>query len=464
MKKAIILSAGEGTRMKSHNSKVLHKLLNKPMIDYVMDACDFVDQKIVVGGNNYDILRENLDESIHLVKQNIGENYPYGTGYAVKLCLDEINDDDKVIILTGDTPLIKQETLKKFFDYHEQQNSVATVLTSEIDDPFGYGRIVKDENGNLLKIVEQKDCNDQQLLIKEFNSGMMIVNGDVLKMSIEKIDTNNSKGEMYLTDIFEIIRKDGKIIKTFKHSDVNETYGINTKAQLYFCEEILKQRVNEKFMEDGVVISNSDSVIIEPSVKIGRDTVIIGPCRIYGSTEIGCDCLIKGDCEIVDSKISDNVVIKSSYIENSVVGKNTDIGPFAHLRPNSVLKENVHIGNFVEVKNANVDDGTKAGHLAYIGDCDLGKDINIGCGVIFVNYDGKFKHRSKIEDSAFIGSNSNIVAPVHVKKEGYIAAGSTITKDVDEGVLSIERAEQKNIPGYVEKKKKRDLEKLKEQK
>ena len=224
MKKAIILSAGEGTRMKSHNSKVLHKLLNKTMIDYVMDACDFVDQKIVVGGNNYDILRENLDESIHLVKQNIGEQYPYGTGYAVKLCLDEINDCDKVIILTGDTPLIKQETLKKFFDFHEQQNSVATVLTSEIDDPFGYGRIVKDEKGNLLKIVEQKDCNDEQLLIKEFNSGMMIVNGDVLKMSIEKIGTDNSKGEMYLTDIFEIIRNDGKIIKTFKHSDVNETY------------------------------------------------------------------------------------------------------------------------------------------------------------------------------------------------------------------------------------------------
>ena len=413
MKKAIILSAGEGTRMKSHNSKVLHKLLNKPMIDYVMDACDFVDQKIVVGGNNYDILRENLDESIHLVKQNIGENYPYGTGYAVKLCLDEINDDDKVIILTGDTPLIKQETLKKFFDFHEQQNSVATVLTS----------------------------------------GMMIVNGDVLKMSIEKIDTNNSKGEMYLTDIFEIIRKDGKIIKTFKHSDVNETYGINTKAQLYFCEEILKQRVNEKFMEDGVVISNSDSVIIEPSVKIGRDTVIIGPCRIYGSTEIGCDCLIKGDCEIVDSKISDNVVIKSSYIENSVVGKNTDIGPFAHLRPNSVLKENVHIGNFVEIKNSTVGNKTKAGHLAYVGDSDLKENINIGCGVIFVNYDGKNKHRSVVEDNVFVGSNSNVIAPVTLKKDSFIACGTTITEDVEEGALSIGRSRQENKKDWVYKKK-----------
>lgn len=423
------------------------------MIEYVMDACDFVDQKIVVGGNNYDILRENLDESIHLVKQNIGENYPYGTGYAVKLCLDEINDDDKVIILTGDTPLIKQETLKKFFDYHEQQNSVATVLTSEIDDPFGYGRIVKDENGNLLKIVEQKDCNDQQLLIKEFNSGMMIVNGDVLKMSIEKIDTNNSKGEMYLTDIFEIIRKDGKIIKTFKHSDVNETYGINTKAQLYFCEQILKQRINEKFMEDGVVISNSDSVIIEPSVRIGRDTVIIGPCRIYGNTEIGFDCLIKGDCEIVDSKIDDNVVIKSSYIENSVVGKNTDIGPFAHLRPNSVLKENVHIGNFVEIKNSTVGNKTKAGHLAYVGDSDLKENINIGCGVIFVNYDGKNKHRSVVEDNVFVGSNSNVIAPVTLKKTASLLVELQLLKMLKKEHFRLEEVAKKTKKiGFIRKK------------
>ncbi len=274
MKKAIILSAGEGTRMKSHNSKVF----------------------------------------------------------------------DKVIILTGDTPLIKQETLKKFFDFHEQQNSVATVLTSEIDDPFGYGRIVKDGKGNLLKIVEQKDCNDEQLLIKEFNSGMMIVNGDVLKMSIEKIGTDNSKGEMYLTDIFEIIRNDGKIIKTFKHSDVNETYGINTKAQLYFCEEIL-------------------------------------------------------------------------------------------------------------IKNSTVGNKTKAGHLAYVGDSDLKENINIGCGVIFVNYDGKNKHRSVVEDNVFVGSNSNVIAPVTLKKDSFIACGTTITEDVEEGALSIGRSRQENKKDWVYNKK-----------
>ncbi len=452
MKKAIILSAGEGTRMKSHNSKVLHKLLNRSMIDYVLDACDFVDERIVVGGNNYDILKENLDKSIYIVKQNIGEDFPYGTGYAVKLCLDRIGDDDKVMILTGDTPLIKKETLEKFLEFHENEQSVATVLTSEIDDPFGYGRIVKDENGNLLKIVEQKDCNEQELLIKEFNSGMMIVNGDVLKTSINKLDTNNSKGEMYLTDIFEIIRRENKTIKTFKHSDVTETHGINTKAQLYFCEEILKDRVNKKFMEDGVVISNASTVIIEPSVKIGRDTVIIGPCRIYGDTEIGSDCVIKGDCEISNCKIGDNVVIKSSYLENSTVGNGTDIGPFAHLRPNSNLKENVHIGNFVEVKNSTVGNGTKAGHLAYVGDSDLGSGINIGCGVIFVNYDGKNKFRSVVEDNVFVGSNSNIIAPVTLKKDSFIACGTTITDDVEEGSLSIGRNRQENKIGWVYKK------------
>ena len=307
--------------------------------------------------------------------------------------------------------------------------------------------------GSEMCIRDRKDCNAEELLIKEFNSGMMIVNGDMLKMSIGKIGTDNSKGEMYLTDIFEIIRNAGKTVKTFKHNDVNETYGINTKAQLYFCEEILKQRVNQKYMEDGVVISNSDSVIIEPSVKIGRDTVIIGPCRIYGNTEIGCDCLIKGDCEIVDSKISDNVIIKSSYIENSVVGENTDIGPFAHLRPNSVLKENVHIGNFVEVKNSTVGNKTKAGHLAYVGDSDLGENINIGCGVIFVNYDGKNKHRSVVENNVFVGSNSNIIAPVTLKKDSFIACGTTITDDVDEGCLSIGRSRQENKKDWVYKKK-----------
>lgn len=456
MNKAIILSAGEGTRMKSKHSKVLNTLLNKEMITYVIDACDFVDEKIVIAGKNYDILRDKLDKKIKIVKQEIGEGLPYGTGYAVKLALDYINDDDKVLILTGDTPLIKEETIKKFYDFHIRENSVATVLTCEIDDPFGYGRIIKDEDGNLIKIVEEKDCSPEEKLIKEFNSGIMIVNGKVLKSSLDMIDTNNAKGELYLTDIFEIIRNDGLKVKTYKHDDVRETYGINTKLQLSFAEEVLRERINRSYMEAGVIMNNPSEITIEPGAKIGRDTIISGPVRILGDSIIGEDVLIKGDSEIVNSIIGDNVTIRSSYIEDSEVGAYTDIGPFSHLRPKSILKEHVHIGNFVEVKNSTINNGTKAGHLTYVGDSDLGESINLGCGVIFVNYDGKNKHRSVVEDGAFIGSNSNIIAPVRIKKDAFIACGTSVTDDVDEGSLCLGRARQEIKKDWVYKKREKD--------
>ena len=250
----------------------------------------------------------------------------------------------------------------------------------------------------------------------------------------------------------------------FTASDANEFYGINNKKELAEAKKILQKRVNENHMLNGVIIENPEMAIIDPEVKIGMDTVISGPVKILGKTEIGENCIIEGSSRIEDSILKDNIKIDNSVIEKSFVDEGTDVGPYAHLRPNAKLGKNVHIGNFVEVKNATIGDGTKAGHLAYIGDSDLGSKINIGCGVIFVNYDGKFKHRSLVEDNAFIGSNSNIIAPVTIEKEAYIAAGSTITSNVEAGALSIERAEQKNIAGYVEKKRKRDLEKEKEQK
>ncbi|MDU3153595.1 MAG: UDP-N-acetylglucosamine diphosphorylase/glucosamine-1-phosphate N-acetyltransferase, partial [Anaerococcus hydrogenalis] len=300
--------------------------------------------------------------------------------------------------------------------------------------------------------------------VNEINVGIYAFKGKDLKESLKKIDTNNSSNEYYLTDCIEILNNDGKKVESFVACDPDQFYGINNKKELAYAAKLLRERINEYHMLNGVIIENPSIVNIEKDVKIGKDTIISGPCKILGDTEIGENCIIEGSSRIEDSIIKNNVKIDNSVIEKSFVDQGTDIGPFSHLRPKAKLGKNVHIGNFVEVKNANVDEGTKAGHLAYIGDADLGKDINVGCGVIFVNYDGKFKHRSNVEDGAFIGSNSNLVAPVHVKKEGYIAAGSTITNDVDEGVLSIERAEQKNISGYVEKKKKRDLEKLKEQK
>lgn len=459
---SIILAAGEGTRMKSKHSKVLHKLINKPMIKYVMDACDECDvkKKILIAGKNKNDLEELFkDQDLVIKEQKIGPEFPYGTGYAVSLAMDEVSDDDSVLILTGDAPLIKGETLKNFMDYHNEKSSVATVLTAVTDDTDGLGRIIKDEEGYFLKIVEHRDCTEEQLKIREYNSGIMIINGASLKNAISKLDSDNDQGELYLTDIFQIIREEGEKILTFQIPDEEEVHGINSKLQLSEAEEVLRKRINEKYMLEGVVLENPSNIFIEDGVKIGRDTIIHSGAKIMGDTTIGEDCVITGDSTICDSIIEDNVIIKSSVIEKSHVGEGTDIGPFAHLRPNSNLGKHVHIGNFVEVKNATVGNFTKAGHLAYVGDADLGEHINIGCGAIFVNYDGINKHRSKIEDQAFIGSNANIVAPVHIGEKGFIAAGSTITKDVSSGDLSIERGQQANIPGWVKRREERNQKK-----
>lgn len=424
-----------------------------------MDACDECDvkKKILIAGKNRNELEELFKEADLVIKeQKIGPEFPYGTGYAVSLAMDEVEDEDSVLILTGDAPLIRGETLKNFMDYHNEKKSVATVLTAVAEDPTGLGRIIKDEQGYFLKIVEHRDCTEEELEIREYNSGIMIINGASLKNAISKLDDNNDQGELYLTDIFQIIREDGEKILTFKIPDEEEVHGINSKLQLSEAEEVLRKRINEKYMLEGVVLENPSNIFIEDGVKIGRDTIIHSGAKIMGDTTIGEDCIITGDSTICDSIIEDNVIIKSSVIEKSHVGEGTDIGPFAHLRPKANLGKNVHIGNFVEVKNATVGNFTKAGHLAYIGDADLGEHINIGCGAIFVNYDGVNKHRSKIEDGAFIGSNANIVAPVHIGEKGFIAAGSTITKDVCSGDLSIERGQQANIPGWVKRREERN--------
>lgn len=463
MLKNIILAAGEGTRMKSSTSKVMTKILNRELISYIVDACDLKNSKtIIIGGKNKDLLKEKYPE-LEIKEQKIGDDFPYGTAYAVSMAIDLIDDTDDCLILNGDIPLITKNSLEEFINFHKENNNNLTVMSTNIDNPKGYGRIIRQDN-NFQKIVEEKDASEEEKLVKEINVGIYAFKGEDLKNSLKKIDTNNKSNEYYLTDCIEILIKDGKKVEAYKADNPNQFYGINNKKELSNAAKLLRERINDYHMLNGVIIENPSIVDIEMGVKIGKDTIISGPCKILGDTEIGENCIIEGSSRIEDSIIKNNVKIDNSVIEKSFVDEETDIGPFSHLRPKAKLGKNVHIGNFVEVKNANVDDNTKAGHLAYIGDSDLGKDINVGCGVIFVNYDGKFKHRSKVEDGAFIGSNSNIVAPVHIKKEGYIAAGSTITKDVEEGVLSIERANQKNIPGYIEKKKKRDLEKLKEQK
>lgn len=451
---SIILAAGEGTRMKSKYSKVGQKILNKPMIEYILKASEDagVEKNIIIVGTNKDYIEDLFGDRAIYKEQKIGEEYPYGTGYAVGLATDEIKDDDEVLILTGDSPLLRGETLKDFIDFHKSHNNDGSLLSAMIDDPFGYGRIIRDDKGFLEAIVEEKDTNDEQKKIKECNSGIFIFNGGLLKESLKTLDMNNAQGEIYVTDVIKKLSDQNKRLGVFKLEDVTEAYGINTKKQLAEAQEIMRARVNEKLMLDGVVMENPSNIFIEPGVKIGRDTYIYSGSKITGNTVIGEDCIIENST-ISNSIIGNNVHIKTSDIEDSNIESNIKIGPFAHLRPGSHIKDGVKIGNFVEIKNSTMEEGSKAGHHAYVGDGEVGKNVNIGCGVIFANYDGKNKHKTKIGDNSFIGSNSTLIAPVEIEEDGFVGADSTVTEDVRKGALYITRAKVRQIENWVYKKR-----------
>lgn len=455
MKVSIILAAGEGTRMKSTTPKVLHKILGVPMLEYVINSSKDADfEKVcVIIGHKADKVQEYFkDQDVIFREQPMGDEYPYGTGYAVMQSLEDFEDDDTVVILNGDTPLIKAETLDELLVFHDLGHFACTILTADLNDPTGYGRIVRDDDARIVKIVEQKDANEKEKLIREINSGIFAFNGKALKSALAKLNTDNAQGELYLTDVIKILVSEKQKIGGFKLKDKREILGVNRRDSLAVCTQIMKERINKEVMINGVTLIDPNNIYIEKSVKIGEDTVIYPGVVLQGNTEIGRGCTLYGTTRIIDSKIGNSVSVDNTLIEESTIKDGTKIGPYAHIRPNSKIGNNVKIGNFVEVKNSNIGDGTKASHLAYIGDGDIGEEVNIGCGVIFVNYDGKNKFRSNVSDHAFIGSNSNLVAPVNVEEYGYVAAGSTITKDVKKGQLSVERAEQTNIDGWVKKK------------
>lgn len=455
MKVSVILAAGEGTRMKSKKPKVLHEILGRPMLFYVLNSCKHsqVEKNLVVVGHNKEKVCKAFEDEqdVEFIEQPIGDNVPYGTGYAVMNALDKIEDDDTVIILNGDTPIISNSTISCFLRYHEERNNDITVLSADMKDPTNYGRIVRDENANVVAIVEEKDASEKQNLIREINSGIFAFKGSSLKSALQKINTDNAANELYITDTLEILVKEGKRVDSFKLRDTREILGVNSRYELSIAAEILQKKINKEYMINGVGIIDPKSTYIEYGATIERDVMI------YPGTRIDRKSVIKEGTEIYsstikNSTIGEDVLIRSSEIEDSSIGRGTTVGPYAHLRPNSHVGENCKIGNFVEVKNSNVGDGSKMSHLAYIGDADVGSGVNIGCGVVFVNYDGRDKFRAKVGDNAFIGSNANLVAPIEVEDNGYVAAGSTITKKVLKGQLSLERAPQKNIDGWVERK------------
>ncbi|MEG1284427.1 MAG: bifunctional UDP-N-acetylglucosamine diphosphorylase/glucosamine-1-phosphate N-acetyltransferase GlmU [Romboutsia sp.] len=455
--KAIILAAGKGTRMKSKYPKVIHKVCGKEMVNHIIGVSkkSGVNDIVVILGHESEIVKEKLPEGTMIAMQT----EQLGTGHAVIMAKEYINDNDTIVVLCGDTPLIKEETLKMLFEYHTENNYHATVLTTCVENPTGYGRIIRDKNQDLLKIVEQKDANEEEKASNEINSGIYCFNGKSLRKSLDLLGNNNAQGEYYLTDTIKIMRDNGHKVGAFEGSTIEELMGVNSRVELSKAEEIMRRRINEFHMVNGVTIIDTNSTYIESDVKIGNDTVIYPGVMLKGSTEIGYECIIGMNSSITNSIIGNSTGVENSTIVDSKVGKNTSVGPYAYLRPKSNIGDYVKIGDFVEVKNATIEDNSKASHLSYIGDAHVGKDVNIGCGVVFVNYDGKNKFKSVVKDGAFIGSNSNLVAPVIIEEKGYIATGSTITDDVSNGALAIARSRQVVKEGWVAKKEERESKK-----
>lgn len=444
--KTVILAAGHGTRMVSEKPKVLHEVGGKAMLDYVISASEAAgaDDTAVIVGYKADIVKAALPENITAIEQK----EQLGTGNAVLQALPFFeNFNGNVLVLVGDAPLVRKETLEELVKAHEDGGFSATVLTAVFDDPTGYGRIVK--NGDeLIKIVEHKDATDEERGIKEINSGMYCFDAQALKTALQAINSDNVQGEYYLTDTIEILRGMGKKVGSYPTPDVDDIAAVNSKVQLAEIGKIMRRRINTSLMEAGAIIIDPENTYLSAETKIGKDTTIYPGVITEGRVIIGENCVIGHNSRIVNSTIADGVDIQISTVLDSFVDENTHVGPYAYLRPNSHIGKNVKVGDFVEVKNAVMKDGAKASHLTYIGDAEVGKNVNLGCGTVFVNYDGTNKYRTVVEDNCFIGCNSNLVSPVTVKEGSYVAAGSTITDDVPEDTLAVARARQVNKEGY----------------
>lgn len=449
---SVILAAGMGTRMKSKMPKVLHKVCGKPLSKWVIDASKAAgaDKVCAVVGHKAETVKEVLGDVCEFALQTEQK----GTGHAVMQAIDVIkNSKGEVVILNGDTPLITAETINKAIEYHKNNGNQATVITAILDDATGYGRIVRDNDGSVLKIVEQKDASEEEKKINEVNSGMYVFDAQSLVYALDKITPNNAQGEYYLTDTLEILLSAGKKIGGYAISDNDEIRGINDRVQLNEAEKIMQKRINEYHMRNGVTMRNPESVYIEDGVEIGNDTEICQNVTIKSGTKIGSDCVIGSGSMLDRAVIHDGVDVLSSVILESEVDEGTHVGPFAYIRPNCHVGKEVKVGDFVELKNSNIDDGTKISHLTYIGDSDVGKRVNFGCGTVTCNYDGKKKYRTTIGDDCFVGCNTNFVSPINVGDGVYIAAGSTITEDIPENSLSIARARQVNKEGWKYKRK-----------
>lgn len=451
---AVIMAAGKGTRMKSALPKVLHQVAGRTMLQQVLHQVHAagIDEQVIVVGHGADEVRASLQgqPGCHFALQMP----QLGTGHCVQQALPKIPADTQaVLILCGDTPLLRSETLRQMQEQFAAGQTAdkplaGLLLTCLLDNPTGYGRIVRDAAGNVQAIVEEKDATPEQKQIREINAGAYIFDYQALQQSLARLDNNNAQGEYYLTDVISLMAAAGLRLNAVQAADPLETTGVNDRVQLAAAAAELYRRKAEELMLAGVSIINPASCCIELDVEVGPDTLIYPNCQLRGRTKIGPGCVLDTDCLITDSEVGAGSHITKSVLNQASVGQKAEIGPFAYLRPGARLADNVKIGDFAEIKNAQIGNGSKVPHLSYIGDAEVGENVNIGCGTITCNYDGVNKHLTKIGNNVFVGSNSNLVAPVCVEDDAFIAAGSTITKTVNAGALAVERSPQREIANW----------------
>lgn len=448
----VILAAGKGTRMKSDKPKVLHTLANKPLVEHVYDTAKGLgaEEVVLIYGHGGEQVKQTCG---HFDAKWVEQAEQLGTGHAVMQAFSSLNLNNNILVLYGDVPLTSLTTLENLLKDAKDQ---IALLTVDLEEPFGYGRILRDETGQVSGIIEQKDSSEEQKKIKEVNTGILACQGETLKQLLDKIDNENSQGEYYLTDIFKLASQAGIKIKTEQPEETYEVEGVNNRSQLATLERIYQRNIAEQLMADGVAIADPARIDIRGKVNISNDVYIDINCIFEGEVSIESGCSIGPNCLIINSTIGKNVNIKANcVIENARIESDCEVGPYARLRPETFLNKNAKIGNFVEIKKSNIGEGSKVNHLSYIGDTEMGANVNVGAGTITCNYDGANKHKTIIGDDVFVGSDTQLVAPVKIGDGVTIAAGATVTKDVDEKMLVISRSPQKTLSSWTRPVKKK---------
>ena len=451
---AIILAAGKGTRMKSETPKVLHEVAGEPMLRYPLDICKSLKAKravVVVGFGKERVEAAFASYGVDFAEQK----EQLGTGHAVKVGLEKLKGfNGACLILSGDVPLITKETLKGLVNFYGRTGATIALVSAVLKDPSGYGRIVRGPSGSIERITEDKDCNAAQRAINEINAGIYLIDAAFLRDNVKKLGNSNAQGEFYLPDLVPLALKAGKKVAVLTHFNHEEIMGINNRVELAAANGAMRRRILNDLMLSGVTIVDPATTFIDCNVAVGRDTVIRPGVHLKKGAVIGPGCVIEEGSIIAASNIAGGTVIKSySIVEGSKVGRNCVIGPFARLRPDNVLSDEVRVGNFVELKKCVVGKGTKANHLTYLGDAEIGSGVNVGAGTITCNYDGVNKFKTIIMDNSFIGSDSQIVAPVTVGRGAYVASGTTVTKDVPPDSLVLTRAAEVVVKGWAKKKR-----------